>query len=225
MRFFFSALVFLVVFMPLVHAQSQMDENGIVAVVNDEPITAYDLFSRMRLIVFSAGKVPTPAQEQQLLAQTLQSLIQEKLTAQEALRLDLKLQEEEIKKGMDFIARQNKVPEDKLIPLLQENEIDPVTLRQKVSFDILWPRLVQKKAGNFGDVSSEEVDEELQNLASQKKEAPLPSRSEVMNILRVQKLEQVARKYLSDLKEDATIEIRIAPEQASSRSSSSANNS
>ena len=58
---------------------------GVVAVVNDDPISFTDVRQRARLLLLSlGGRQPTQEQVQQITAQALEQLIDEKLQLQEA---------------------------------------------------------------------------------------------------------------------------------------------
>ena len=64
---------------------------GIVAIVNDEPITFMDLNNRMQLIIVSSNLPNNSETREKLYGQSLQSLINEKLQAQEAKKLSITL--------------------------------------------------------------------------------------------------------------------------------------
>jgi len=59
---------------------------GVVAVVNDQIISTYDLRQRMRLLIVTSGEQPTPEALQQIQQEALRSLIDEHLEVQEIQR-------------------------------------------------------------------------------------------------------------------------------------------
>ena len=82
------------------HAQSVQ---RIAAIVNDEVISAYDLEQRLRLILTSSGRDPSPDLMRQAQAQVLDSLVEERLQLQEAQRLNILVNDAELADGVRFI--------------------------------------------------------------------------------------------------------------------------
>lgn len=76
-------------------AMSQQVVN-IVAVVNDEPITAYDLRQRLNLIIRSSSLKDTPAVRRDLAPRVINVLVNEALQLQEAKRLNVHVDQKEI---------------------------------------------------------------------------------------------------------------------------------
>ena len=91
---------------PRAHAQ---DLQRIVAVVNDEVISLYDLSTRTRLNMASSGLEDSAAIRRQVQAQTLRALIDERLQAQEAQRLNLSVTQAEIDSSIARIEQQNRM--------------------------------------------------------------------------------------------------------------------
>ena len=82
----------------------------IAAIVNDELITAYDLDSRLSLVVFSTRLPNTPAVRQRLRRQILRALVDEKLTLQEARRRNISVSRRDIRRAKAAIEKQNRLP-------------------------------------------------------------------------------------------------------------------
>ena len=66
------------------YAQSQSDVQRIVAVVNDELISEYDVKERMQLITSTTGALRNQEEYDQLRKTVVQLLVDEKLQLQEA---------------------------------------------------------------------------------------------------------------------------------------------
>src|SRR6056297_243612 len=65
---------------------------GIIAVVNDEPISFTDVRQRAQLLLLSlGGRQPTQEQIQQITTQALEQLIDEKLQLQEAAEYEVEV--------------------------------------------------------------------------------------------------------------------------------------
>ena len=82
-----KCLVFLLlqVLLPLQSAWSQGSQR-IVAIVNQEAISQFDLHSRIRFVIFSSGLPNNQSSYKRLKRQALTGLINERLKAQEAKR-------------------------------------------------------------------------------------------------------------------------------------------
>lgn len=133
---------------------SARQEQSIAAIVNDEVISRYDLDQRMKLVVSSTGREPTPEERKQLERQVLRNLIDEKLKWQEAKRInDLQetqrevVENREIVEQLEAIAQRSGVTVADIRGDLQRRGINIYTLTDQIKVDIAWNRLVQ---GRFG---------------------------------------------------------------------------
>ncbi len=77
----------------------------IAAIVNDEVISAFDLVSRIRMVLISSSIPDTPETRQRIAAQVLRSLVDEKLELQEAKRQNVTATDAEINKALEQIER------------------------------------------------------------------------------------------------------------------------
>lgn len=86
--------------------------NAIVAVVNDEIITLYDVGREAQSAVSEAEKkaVLTDAARSQIRRSALDRLIEKKLTEQKIRELNIKVSEEEIRQAIDDVRKQNNIP-------------------------------------------------------------------------------------------------------------------
>ncbi len=153
---------------PITHAHADMSSaQGIVAVVNDEAISAYDLVKRMDLIIVSSKLENTPEVRARLVPQVLQSLINEKLQLQEAERLELTVTEEDLQGAYSQIEQQNGIEAGNLESSMRENGLNFNSLRQQIRSQVVWRQLVRAKAGPLLTVDDTQVDEILNDLQSQ----------------------------------------------------------
>ena len=82
-------------------------ETRIAAVVNDEVISIGDLSSRVRMVMLSSNLAPSPDTEKRVAAQVLRTIVDEKLQMQEAKRLNIAATDDEVKKAVTSIEKQN----------------------------------------------------------------------------------------------------------------------
>src|SRR5208282_3187617 len=82
-------------------------ETRIAAVVNDEVISVADLRSRLRMVMLSSNFPDSPETRQRIAGQVLRTIVDEKLQMQEARRQNVTATDEEIKKAISQIEKQN----------------------------------------------------------------------------------------------------------------------
>src|SRR5882762_5471692 len=95
------------VFALVLAASAQAQETRIVAVVNNDIITAGDVDARMNLIMRSSGIPDTPQNRQQLGARVLRTLIDERLEVQEAAKYKVTIAKDEVDKALANIELHN----------------------------------------------------------------------------------------------------------------------
>jgi len=105
---------------------------SVAAVVNDQPISTFDVRQRTMLLMATTGVQPTQETVARLQEQALRSLIDEKLQLQEAARFEVEVDDEEINNALARLARQNNVSLQDIELDLRNAGIDPTTLRNQI---------------------------------------------------------------------------------------------
>lgn len=136
----------------------------IVAVVNEEAITASDLSARTKLILLSAHVADTAETQQRLRQQVLRSLIDERLQLQEAARLNQTITEKEIEAGIAQVAQQNQMSRAELERMLASRGAPVSTLKAQVKSTLAWTKVIQRKIRPTIHVGDEEVDAYLERF-------------------------------------------------------------
>lgn len=137
------------------------DSLRIVAVVNDELITGYDLNQRIRLIL-GGGNLPASAEQRsRLAAQILRSMVDERLQMQEAKRLNIRVEPKEIQEALARIATQNGVEPNQLAERLKSDGLNIETLEAQVEANLAWRQVVRRRGSRFATVSEDEIDEAM----------------------------------------------------------------
>ena len=128
---------------------NKIDLISIVAIVNDEPITIMDLNSRTQLIIASSNLPNNIETKRNLQGQVIQSLIQEKLQAQEAEKLGIRVSNKEIENTIKIIENNNNIPHGVLIETLYEKGVPrsalPLRLESNLIVDKLLKQVIQPK--------------------------------------------------------------------------------
>ncbi len=136
----------------------------IAAVVNDQVISIGDLNARVNLVMASANLPDNPANRQRVTPQVLRQMIDEKLEIEEAKKHDLKLTDAEIDGSIKALADQNKMTPEALNKFFEAHHIDPATVRQQLTAQILWSRAVRGRYGHSFSVSDDEINDTIKQL-------------------------------------------------------------
>lgn len=157
----FIALIVLTSFAQRSLAQESM---RIVAVVNDEMISGYDLAQRIRLLT-SGGNMPSsPEQRNRLTAQVLRNMVDERLQLQEAKRLNIRVEPKEIDDALARIANQNGVQPGELAERLRSDGLNIESLEAQVEANLAWTKVVRRRGARFANVSDDEIDDALARI-------------------------------------------------------------
>jgi peptidyl-prolyl cis-trans isomerase SurA len=140
------------------------DTLRIIAVVNDDVITALDLAERMKLVIVSSSLQDTPETRQRLAPQVLRTLIDERIRAQEAKKEGISVPQERIDQRLDQLAQSNNLSRTDFEAVLQRNGLQVDWLADQIRTDIGWALLVQRKFRPTIIVTDEDIDDELQKI-------------------------------------------------------------
>jgi peptidyl-prolyl cis-trans isomerase SurA len=126
---------------------------GVVATVNDEVISSYDLRQRMRLLMITAGVQPTADNIQQIEREALRSLEDEHLEMQEIRhqekeqKFTITASDQDVNDDLNHMAQGNRMTADQLLGALASAGVGPETLRDQLRAEISWQRWI---AGRYG---------------------------------------------------------------------------
>lgn len=147
-------------------AQAAGEVLGIAAIVNDAVISKYDLDQRVRLVVATSGIQPTPENIERIREQVLRSLVDEKLQLQEAERLELEIEDEEVDDSISNIAQRAGMTFEELIEYLGETGINEAALRTQITADVAWNRVISARFAPLVKIGEDEIDETLGRIAN-----------------------------------------------------------
>lgn len=158
-----AALALVAVWLVQTPVQAQQK---IVAVVNDEAISALDVAGRIRLTMVSSGLPDNAEIRKRIEPQVLRSLIDERLQTQEATRLGIAVGEKEIEEAIGRIEQSNRMRKGQLEQLLKQAGIQRGALEQQIRANIAWQKLVQRRLRAQVQIGEDEVKEVLDRLKS-----------------------------------------------------------
>jgi peptidyl-prolyl cis-trans isomerase SurA len=136
----------------------------IIAVVNDQVISAADLNARVSLTLLSSSFANDPATRQRVAAQVLRQMIDEKLEVAEAKKHDVKVSDEDVENAYKALETQNKMPAGGLEKYLNEHNIPKSTLMGQLQAQILWARSVRGRYGHSIGIGDDEVNDAIKQI-------------------------------------------------------------
>lgn len=116
-------------------------EVSIKVLVNDSPISDYDIDQRARFLAITTQQEPSDA----LKKQATDMLIDELLQMQEAKRLSVTPDEEEVRTVLASMAEKNKLDVDGLTTALGKAGVNIKTLKDRIRAQIVWQESVRRK--------------------------------------------------------------------------------
>lgn len=140
------------------------DQQGIAAVVNDKIVSQYDLEQRIKLIMVTSGIPDTPQNRQRIEPQVLRSLVDESLEMQEAKRLEVKVDDDEINRQLENIAKRANMTMDQIDEFLKKNDVSKDSLVEQIKSEIAWQKVIQQQFSPLVTISDEEVDDVLKRF-------------------------------------------------------------
>jgi len=96
---------------------------------------------------------------QRIAGQVLRTIVDEKLQMQEAKRQNVTATDEEIKKAISQIEKQNNMQPDQLDAVLKAHGIERGSLVDQLTASIVWAKLVRRVVSQTNVVSDAEIDE------------------------------------------------------------------
>lgn len=145
-------------------SSSALAEARIAAVVNDAIISWDDVKARMKLALMTSGLPNTPEVRAKLLPQVLQGLVNEHLQIQEGRRLEIAVSGDDIRKALDRLAEDNKVPGGDIVAFLEAQGVPSSTMLQQVRAGLTWSKVAQRELRPRVDIGDDEVDAVAERL-------------------------------------------------------------
>jgi peptidyl-prolyl cis-trans isomerase SurA len=139
-------------------------ENGIVALVNDLPITSYELRQRIALVMSTSNIPRTPEMEKKVRGQVLEQLETELLQRQEAAKNDITVSSVEVDKYIQGIIEENRMTMEQLKAVLSNGGVAMATFRSQIAAQLLWQKAVQEHYAGRINITPEAIDSEMSRI-------------------------------------------------------------
>jgi len=160
----FRALAALPLIFLLAASCAQAQNVRIIAVVNDEVISAADLEARVALALLSSNLGTDAATRQRVATQVLRQMIDEKLEIQESKKHDIKVSEEDVDQAFKALETQNKLPPGGLEKILHDRGIPKSALTNQLLAQIMWARSVRGRYGHSIGIGEEEINDAIKQI-------------------------------------------------------------
>ncbi|MDC0189972.1 peptidylprolyl isomerase [Rhodospirillales bacterium] len=141
---------------------------NIVAIVNDEIISDYDLQSRIDFVLFSSGLPNNPNERKRIRNRILNNLIDQKLMLQQAKRQKIKVSRKQIGAFIGQVEKQNRMLKGDMAKLLNKSNIDTLTYERQVEAKIAWGRIIRKKLAKSGELDEENINAQIRLIRDYK---------------------------------------------------------
>ncbi len=142
--------------------------DSVVAIVNDSPISEYDLRQRVALFLATTGIKATPEQMKQIRRQVLNQLETERLEVLEAQKNNVSVSSAEVDRAIEGITRENRLTMEQIQKVFSDAGVEMSTFRSQLAAQIAWTKTVQGQYGDRVRISPQDVDEEMKRLEAGK---------------------------------------------------------
>ncbi len=132
-------------------------EVSIKVLVNDDPISDYDIDQRERFLAITTQEEPGPA----LKKKATDLLIDERLQMQEGRKLGFTPDEDEVNKILGDMAQKNKLDIDGLAAALGKAGVNIKTLKDRIRAQLVWQDVVRRKFAHTIQIGEIDVDRAL----------------------------------------------------------------
>lgn len=130
----------------------------IIAVVNDDVITRYELNDRIKTVVNQLNKQGTPLPPQDVLEkQLLERLINDRIQLQYAKETGVRVDDTQLGKTLERIAESNKMTLQAMRETLEQEGIDFNRFREEIRAEIIMSRLKEREVDNKIVVTESEI--------------------------------------------------------------------
>lgn len=130
--------------------RNELRAQSIVAMVNGEAVTNFDIEQRIKLTTLTTRKAPTRQE-------ALDELINDKVKIKEGKKYGLDISGADIEAAFGNMASRMRMNSDQLVKTLENSGVRPETLKSKMRADMTWGNLVRGRFQRNLEVSEKEV--------------------------------------------------------------------
>ena len=138
------------------------------AVVNGQVVTDTDVDQRLALVLASNPTSVEEEEKQRLRLQVMRNLIDEKLQIQEARDNDIFISDAEIDEAFARVAQNVRMTPEQFTKYLNERGTSSTSIRQQITGELAWGRLLRRRVQPFVNVGDDEVENMLARMEAAK---------------------------------------------------------
>lgn len=158
----FSALGLLGAIMILMPIVAPAQEQSIKVLVNDDPISDYDIEQRERFLALTTQQQPSPT----LKKEATDLLIDERLQMQQGRKYTVTADEGDVTKILSDMAGKNNLTADGLATALGRAGVNIKTLKDRIRAQLVWQEVIRGKFRREVQVGDVDIDEALANAGA-----------------------------------------------------------
>jgi peptidyl-prolyl cis-trans isomerase SurA len=161
------SLVGLLAFGALVASASpaRAQENlRIIAIVNEDMLSALDLSMRMRMAILASRLADTAEVRQRLAPQVLRTLIDEQIKKQEAARQNISIPDRAVEERLAALAAENNMSPEEFGQMLSTNGVPIQVLADQIRTELAWGQVVRRRFLPSVAITAEDVAEARNRL-------------------------------------------------------------
>jgi peptidyl-prolyl cis-trans isomerase SurA len=132
-------------------------ELSIKVLVNDDPISDYDIDQRERFLAITSREQPSP----ELKKKAIDLLIDERLQIQEGRKLGVTPDEDDVNKVLGDMAQKNNLDANGLATALGRAGVNIKTLKDRIRAQLVWQDVVRRKFRREVQIGDVDVDRAL----------------------------------------------------------------
>ena len=171
-QFLFSKIILfigiiLIGSLTLSEAKSQgslKSRQGIVAIVNSDIITRFDLISRINFILFLSKLSNNEKVIKRIRPQVITGLINDKLKLQAARELKINVSESELVTAINEVEKNNRIPKGQMVEFLKKNRINYQTFKLQMEAQVAWRKVILKKVRSSVKISRDSINETIEEI-------------------------------------------------------------
>src|SRR6266508_43740 len=157
------AALLLVVFLVVAANIGAAQEMSIVVLVNDEPISDYDIDQRERFLAITAQQQPSP----ELKKKATDLLIDERLQIQQGRKLSVSVDEDDVTRIIEDMAKKNNLDVNGLATALGKAGVNIKTLKDRIRAQLTWQSVVRQKFRHEIQIGDVDIDKALSDAGEQ----------------------------------------------------------
>lgn len=142
----------------------------IVAVVNDEPISRYDVEARAKLIAVQRAEYLSNKRKAEYVKEALEDVVDDKIKIAEATRQNLTVSDKEVEQAIAHLEKQNGLSAGEMKNMLAKNGVPLRILEEQIKADLMWVQVLQRQQGGVSEVTSAEIDKKKSQIRQKLRE-------------------------------------------------------